>query len=213
MECIDAQSRRHVRVTLVRDAVGSRFGAIRDAKSTSASRADRLNKPSNDAIDATIWDSSAYRVRRRSRVCNLRACQAPRGLSRHRGAAQFLETSVFTLGIPFIIGRTDFSRGRNEVPNRSPSALTTTRTSARANIAGVSRIMADSKVPLRKVQLRELPVKPGMTKECAPRHRARSQKVPRLSNVPPSIIRPTHPGSHSPRFFCTSLSQGGRGNV
>jgi len=125
----------------------------------------------------------------------------------------FLKLRCLRLGLPFIIGRTDFSRGRNEVPNRSPSALTTTRTSARANIAGVSRIMADSKVPLRKVQLRELPVKPGMTKECAPRHRARSQKVPRLSNVPPSIIRPTHPGSHSPRFFCTSLSQRGRGNV
>ena len=37
----------------------------------------------------------------------------------------------------------------------------------RANIAGVSRIMADSKAP-RGRQLRELPVKPGMTKSALP---------------------------------------------
>ena len=192
--------------------VGSRFGAIRDAKSTSASRADRLNKPSNDAIRTL-----RYGIVRPIAFAGEASCatfaprQAPRGLSRHRGAARS-KTSVLRLGLPLMAGRI-FREGGKEVPILSPSALTTTRTSARANIAGVSRIMADSKVPLRKVQLRELPVKPGMTKECAPRHRARSQKVPRLSNVPPSIIRPTHPGSHSPRFFCTSLSQGGRGNV
>lgn len=78
------------------------------------------------------------------------------------------------------------------MPNWSTSALGATRTSARA-VVGVSRIMTEVKAPPRKVQLRELPVKPGMTKECAPRRRARSQKVPRPSNVPPATHKSDAP--------------------